>query len=536
VAHRDSPLYVGLDSSTQSLSVVVLERSRHGHRVVLERSFQFDDELPRYGTEHGVYVGRGSRSSPGGEVLSSPLMWAEALDIMLGRVADDVDVSRIAAICGSAQQHGSVYMNRDAAGLLAALDPQRPVHEQLAPALSRAEAPIWMDSSTADECAEIAAAVGGGDVLARHTGSRAYERFTGPQIRKFFKRNPAAYASTAKVHLVSSYLASLLIGGHAPLDPGDASGMNLMELSTSAWWPAAVDATAPDLAGKLPPIAPAWTIAGSLSAYWRARHRLPGAKVVVWSGDNPCSLIGVGLVREGHVAISLGTSDTIFGLMRAPRVDPGGTGHVFGAPTGDFMGLTCFSNGSLARERIRDDYGMTWADFSAALERTPPGNGGAIMLPWFQPEITPAVARAGVHREHLAAGDAPANVRAVVEAQMLSMAIHSRWMGVPVDTIYATGGAAANVEILRVMADVFGASVARISVSNSAALGAALRALHADAADAGEPLTWDEVVGQLEQPAVAHVAHDPARHTTYRAHMRDYERVESEVRRVRRAR
>jgi xylulokinase len=418
-------------------------------------------------------------------------------------------------------------MSRDAARVLAALDPQRPVHEQLAPALSRAESPIWMDSSTAEECAEIAAAVGGADVLARHTGSRAFERFTGPQIRKFFKRNPAGYAATATVHLVSSYLASLLIGSHAPLDPGDASGMNLMELSTGDWWPPAVDATAPGLAGKLPPIAPAWTVAGPMASYWRARHRLPAAKVVVWSGDNPCSLIGVGLVREGHVAISLGTSDTIFGLMREPRVDAGGTGHVFGAPTGDFMGLTCFSNGSLAREHIRDDYGMTWADFSAALERTPPGNGGAMMLPWFQPEITPAVDHAGIRRQHLEAGDAAANVRAVVEAQMLSMAIHSRWMGVPVDTIYATGGAAANAHILRVMADVFGATVAKISVSNSAALGAALRALHADGLDAGEPLTWDDVVGRLEQPAPARIEHDAARHATYRARMRDYERFEA---------
>ena len=56
-------------------------------------------------------------------------------------------------------------------------------------------------------------------------------------------------------------------------------------------------------------------------------------------------------MREGRVAISLGTSDTIFGLMKEPRVDPSGTGHVFGSPTGDYMGLTCFSNGSLARER-----------------------------------------------------------------------------------------------------------------------------------------------------------------------------------------
>ncbi|MFH7813362.1 hypothetical protein ACH0C8_15735, partial [Acetobacter lovaniensis] len=89
------------------------------------------------------------------------------------------------------------------------------------------------------------------------------------------------------------------------------------------------------------------TVIGTLSPYWQTRYGLPPAKVVTWSGDNPCSLVGVGLVREGRLAISLGTSDTVFGLMREPRVDATGTGHVFGAPTGDYMGLTCFKNGSL---------------------------------------------------------------------------------------------------------------------------------------------------------------------------------------------
>ena len=39
--------------------------------------------------------------------------------------------------------------------------------------------------------------------------------------------------------------------------------------------------------------------------------------------------------------------------MRELVVDPSGTGHVFGSPAGDYMGLTCFSNGSLARDRVR---------------------------------------------------------------------------------------------------------------------------------------------------------------------------------------
>ena len=190
--------------------------------------------------------------------------------------------------------------------------------------------------------------------------------------------------------------------------------------------------------------------------------------MAIWSGDNPCSLIGLGLIREGQLGVSLGTSDTIFGPMRTPRVDAGGRGHVFGAPTGEFMGITVFSNGSLARERVRDEYGLTWDGFSRALDATPPGNGGGLMLPWFVPEITPVVAAPGIHRKQLDERDAAANVRAVVEAQMMALWRHARWMGVTADAIHVTGGAAANRQILQVLADVFGADVRPLHVGNAA--------------------------------------------------------------------
>jgi xylulokinase len=506
-------LYLGLDSSTQSLSALVIEVDGSERRVALETSITFDETLPHYGTVHGVLP----RTDPA-VAESSPLMWAEALDLMMDRLAQSgLDLRRLAAISGSAQQHGSVYLNARAAVRLAQLDSTRPLAEQVAPMLSRPVAPIWLDSSTSEECREIADALGGAGVLAQRTGSRAFERFTGPQIRKFFKHDPSGYASTDRIHLVSSFLATLLCGVHAPLDPGDASGMNLMDLGSKRWWSAALDATAPDLRAKLPDVEPAWAVAGPLSRYWQARHGLPAAKVVVWSGDNPCSLVGVGLVREGRAAISLGTSDTVFALMREPRVDPGGTGHVFGAPTGDYMGLTCFSNGSLARERIRDAYGLTWSGFSRALDMTPPGNRGRMLLPWFEPEITPDVPSAGVRRFGLDPDDAAGNVRALIEAQQMAMAFHSRWMPVPIDTIYATGGASANEYILQVMADVFGAEVHRFEVANSAALGAALRALHADRAAGGQPITWDDAVSGLAEPVPgSRLRPDPQRHEMYR--------------------
>ena len=304
------PLYLGLDSSTQSLSAIVLEIDSDRRRVVFEESMSFDEGFPEYGTEHGVL-----RSPDQAVAVSSPLMWAAALDAMMARIAWRIDVGRLAAIAGSAQQHGSVYLNASATAALAALDPERPLVEQVEPMLSRAVSPIWMDSSTGAECREIAAAVGGDASLAQHTGSRAFERFTGPQIRKFASHEPAAYAATDRIHLVSSFLASLLAGRHAPIDPGDGSGMNLMDLTSANWWDPAVAATAPGLAAKLPALAPASSIVGPLATYWQKRYGFPSASVVVWSGDNPCSLIGTGLVREGRLAVSLGTSDTVFGLM-----------------------------------------------------------------------------------------------------------------------------------------------------------------------------------------------------------------------------
>jgi xylulokinase len=488
------PYYLGLDSSTQSLTAIVIDSN--ARRVVFDSSLAFDDSFPQYGTTHGVLP----RKHPD-EAVSSPIMWADALDMMIGRVAaSGLDLAQLAAISGSAQQHGSVYLTAGAAAALAALDPARPLAEQVAPLLSRRVSPIWMDSSTGEECAEITEAVGGAEALSRHTGSRAFERFSGPQIRKFSKEDAPAYAATAKVHLVSSFMATLLTGMHAPIDPGDGSGMNLMDLASSDWWQPAVDATAPDLLSKLPPVRPAFSVAGTLSDYWQQRHGLPPARVVTWSGDNPCSLIGTGLVREGRMAVSLGTSDVIFGLMASPRVDPTGTGHVFGAPTGAFMGLTVFKNGSLARERIRKSFGLSWGDFSRTLEHTPPGNKGQIFLPWYEPEITPPVANPGVHRYRLDEHDGPAHVRGVIEAQLMAIARHSRWMQISIDTIYATGGAATNVQILQVMADVFGAEVYQLEVGNSAALGAALRARHADMLAGGEPVEWEEVIADLVEP------------------------------------
>jgi xylulokinase len=518
------PLYLGLDSSTQSLTAVVVEIAAGARRVVLESTLNFETELPHYRSVHGVLP-----NDDPAIAHAPPLMWAEALDLMLERLAKSgLEMKALAALAGSGQQHGSVYLNGAAADILSSLDPARPLVSQIANIFARAIAPIWMDTSTSAQCAEIAAGVGGESELIRHTGSRAVERFTGPQIRKFYQDDPRAYDTTERIHLVSSFLASLLVGTHASLDTGDGAGMNLMDLATNRWWPPALAATAPGLADKLPSIVQPWTSVGTVSPYWQARHGLPPARVYVWSGDNPSSLIGTGLSRQGTLAVSLGTSDTVFGPMDDARIDATGAGHVFGAPTGRFMGLTCFRNGSLARERIRDAFGLSWTAFSDALAATPPGNEGRVLVPWFEAEITPPVPRPSVHRFGLSPDDVRANVRAVVEGQQMAMALHSRWIAADVKTIHATGGAAINREILQVMADVFGADVYQFEVSNSAALGAALRAIHAEMHSRHAAVSWSDVVRGLAEPvAASRLRPDPARQAMYAQLMNVYASCEA---------
>jgi xylulokinase len=278
--------------------------------------------------------------------------------------------------------------------------------------------------------------------------------------------------------------------------------MNLMDIRKKTWHPAALRATAPDLKKKLPPLAESWKVIGSVSPYFVGKFGLnPEAQTLVWSGDNPCSVVGLGLIREGRVAISLGTSDTYFGSMKKCRTDAQGQGHVFGSPTGDYMTLICFKNGSLARERVREHYGIKdWRKFGDALTAAPPGCRGGILLPWFEAEIVPRVNRPGVHRFDLDERDVALNCRAIVEAQMMAMRLHSQWMKVAPDCIYATGGASKDLAVLQIMADVMNCRVLRIEIAKSAALGAALRAAHGWLRETGSKPEWEQVVAGFTDP------------------------------------
>lgn len=395
------PLYLGLDASTQGLTAIVIEIEANLRRIVFNRTLNFDRDLPGYGTTGGM------RRSAEGESHASPVMWADALDRVLGRLAAaaEIDVERIRAIAGAAHAHDVG------------------VH-QLLP-----------DGNALDPSVALANQMQPSSAIAR------------------------------RFDTLGAYFEALITGADHRLAP-----------------------------------------------YWRKRFALPPAAIVSWTDDRAAGAIGTGVVRDGVIAIAFGTSDTVTTC---------GTDSAPGASS------VAFRNGALARELLRIEHHLDWDAVAKLLEQSP-GNDGCLMLPWFERETTPAIVHAGARRFGFDRHDPARNVRGLIEGQMMAMANHvPAGSGAPVEKVIATGGAAANRAILQVAANVFGAEVYRLDTEHSPALGAALRAYHADRRDAGEPVSWQTVVSGFTDPRPGHrVSPNPKHVAMYAALRKDYAMLE----------
>lgn len=153
-------MYLGLDSSTQSLSAVLIDPA--AGKITCQCSVNFGQDFSQYQSPSGFIPGGGD-----GEVHANPLMWLSALDLLLGRLSSLTDLSRIRVIAGSGQQHGSVYLDADFDRLLPQLDANKDLAAQIAPTLTRRTSPIWMDTSPGSQCAEIAGALSGAAEVCR---------------------------------------------------------------------------------------------------------------------------------------------------------------------------------------------------------------------------------------------------------------------------------------------------------------------------------------------------------------------------------
>lgn len=355
---------------------------------------------------------------------------------------------------------------------------------------------------------------------------------------------PEIYAQTSRISLVSSWLASVLLGSIAPLDISDVCGMNLWDIPNQKYSPDLLALTAgKEGAGELrkklgEPQIDGGTPFGNISSYFVRKYGFTAeCQIIPFTGDNPATILALPL-RPLDAIVSLGTSTTF--LMNTPKYKPDGSYHFFNHPTtqGHYMFMLCYKNGGLAREKVSDalpiptDGKTGWENFNKAVLDTPPlditsdADKAKLGLYFYLRETVPNI-RAGTWRfncdrdgKNLQGSNGQwskeTDARVIVESQALSMRlrsqklVHSPRDELPAQPrrIYLVGGGSLNPAIARVIGDVLGGAdgVYKLDVGGSAcALGGAYKALWAMERKDGE--TFDEVIGKRwkEEGSIAKV-------------------------------
>ncbi|MHC1668373.1 xylulokinase [Stenotrophomonas maltophilia] len=462
-------LVAGVDAGTQSLKVLVYDPEARA--VVARTSAALEMSSGADGSREQV-----------------PADWVAALRTCFDGIDPSLR-SRIAGLAVSGQQHGFVPL--DAAG------------DVLAPAK------LWCDTSTSAECTRIMDAAGGIDRTIALAGNPILAGYTASKLPWTKTHRPAAYARLATILLPHDYL-NFVLTGQRFCEHGDASGTGWLDVRTRTWSQALLRATDPDrdLAACLPPIAPP----DALFDIDRAAASMLGlpvtVKVAVGGGDNMMAAIGTGCVTEGRLAMSLGTSGTLFAYSDSPVIDPDGAWAAFCSSTGGWLPLICTMNCTVVTEQVASTFGFSTRGGDAHLDATSPGAGGLVMLPFLNGERTPDLplgkgVLAGLDTHNFT----PAHIyRAAMEGATYSLKFGYdafRRAGMQFDRIVLTGGGSNSAAWRQLVADVFGLPVDVPVQAEGAAFGAALQALWAIGRSQGDAAPISEVTAQ-------HVSVDPA--------------------------
>ena len=388
-----------------------------------------------------------------------PAWWIEALRAAVREAIRDGRFE-IDGIGVSGQQHGLVCLD----------ERDRPVRA----------AKLWNDTTTARECAELTRKLGGEGRVLASTGNLVLPGYTAPKIAWLLSHEPDAYTQTLRMCLPHDYINHWLTGEFVT-EAGDASGTAYFDIRARRYAEAVLAAIddARDWDRTLPRVARSDSLIGGLRPEIARELGLEaGTPVSGGGGDNMCAAIGSGVTAEGPVAVSLGTSGTVYAYRGEPAVDPSGEAAAFYDSTGAWLPLACTLNCTSATEWVRGLFGLDHAGVDSAI--TSAGAEGLAFLPYLSGERTPNRPEAagifiGLRPDH----DRQAIVRAVVVGVTLGLAYALgalRRAGVVPGDVTLVGGGAASDAWAQLCADVFDLAVVRPAIVEAAASGAARQA------------------------------------------------------------
>ena len=437
--------FLGIDSSTTATKALLVEESGRVAGVA-SSNYTFETPYPLW-TEQ------------------SPHLWWDGCIQSIRKVLAETGISPadILGIGLTGQMHGLVLL--DEAG------------EVLRPSI------LWNDQRTGGQCDQIRARLGK-ERLIQITGNDALTGFTAPKILWVAENEPEIFARTRHILLPKDYVRYKLTGEFA-MDCADGAGTLLLDLKSRNWSSEMLQALNIP-AEWMPPIFEGPQVTGAVHAEAASLTGLvPGTPVIAGGGDQAAQAVGVGAVRPGIIALTLGTSGVVFATTESPLVEPEGRLHAFchSVPgRWHFMGVMLSAAGSLQWYRDTLAPGLSFDELVREAENVPAGSEGLLFLPYLTGERTPhpdPLARAGWigltvrhSRGHL--------TRSVLEGVAFGIKdiftlIQGAGLG-SIEQVRISGGGAKSALWRQVMADILGVELVTVNTAEGAAFGAALLA------------------------------------------------------------
>ena len=370
----------------------------------------------------------------------------------------------------SGQQHGSVFLDGDGEVLREAL--------------------LWCDQRTAAQCDWIHETVGFEKVV-QETANPVLTGFQAPKVMWLRDNEPERYAQLRMILLPKDYVRYRLSGEFAT-EVSDAAGTSLLNVPGRQWSEVMLRGLGLT-ADMLPKVYESPVASTAICEIAAGETGLrAGTPIAGGGGDNACSAVGNGVIEEGVVAVSVGTSGTVFAPMLEPKVDPKLRVHTFcHAVPGQWhaMGVMLSAGGSLrwfrdtlggeekaeAERRGVDPYEIITDKAASA----PIGSEGLIFLPYLTGERTPHAdphARGvffGLGLRHTKAHLARAIMEGVCYGLRDSLQI-LREMKLPINEVRSTGGGSRSSFWRQMQSDVFRTPLVGMAIDEGAAFGAAL--------------------------------------------------------------
>jgi len=492
--HKNQRLALGLDSSTQSLSAIVIDIDTAEKYFEHAIDYRADKRTNCFGIGEDYILPPKSE----GEAEQPPLMFLASLNAMFADMCEaGVALENIVAINTSGQQHGHVYLNRNAAIIFSNLQrtesSRLDLNTLLAGVFSYSTAPIWMTANTVVQTNHVREAVGGKTEMIERSGSDAPLRFTGAVLRRVAEQSSRAYAATEKIQLISSFIPAVLSANPlVPIDIGNGCGMSLMNYRNKMWDNELIAATAQGLPGgpeellsKLPELAPPDSVVGNIATYFVERYGFSETcSIIAGSGDNPQAKVPV----AGDL-LSLGTSFVNMVSTDGDTLDPEGFANAMYDGIGRPFMFGCRTNGAMVWDAVRNHYGLAKEEYEpaeAALRNVSPGQ----FMTFWQPKTESFPVSDAFDFVRLAESETPnlaKDYTGIIETSLAAVYVYSKVFTKPSqDPLYVTGGATGSPQIMRRVAGIWNRPVVPVQ-KGGAALGAAVAGVKAHCDHIDEP-------------------------------------------------